>query len=221
MGAIPSRIVSRETPAPRRHLFDLGPPVVLAHPVYEAPPMVAPGALVRHRVLSADQPWRFDDRLPGRGRGAAKHYQTLSVEELLRFPLPLMERDSVLFLWRVSAMQQEALDVIRAWGFTLKSELVWCKTTRRGKRHMGMGRIVRGEHETCLIATRGRPVCLVKNMRSTFDAPVRRHSEKPAEFFAIVERLYRGPYVELFARRNRPGWTTLGNQVGLLDGVAA
>lgn len=182
------------------------------------PPRVATG---RYAVLCADPPWKFGDKLPGPGRGADKHYPTLPLQALLSFPVPQMEPDAVLFLWRVSAMQQEALDVVKAWGFTLKTEIVWCKTTRRGKRHMGMGRIVRGEHETCLIATRGKPKCMVKNMRSTFEAPVRRHSEKPAAFYAIVESLYRGPYVELFSRRNRPGWTAIGNQVGLLDAEAA
>jgi N6-adenosine-specific RNA methylase IME4 len=161
----------------------------------------------------ADPPWKFDDALPGAGRGAAKHYCCLSVEELCAFPLPPITDDCVLFLWRMAAMQQEALDVIAAWGFTLKTEIVWNKLTTHHKRWFGMGRIVRNAHEVCLVGTRGRPVRRSRSIRSTFDARVGRHSEKPAAFYELVEALYDGPYVELFARRRRPGWTSLGDQV--------
>jgi N6-adenosine-specific RNA methylase IME4 len=134
----------------------------------------------------------------------------MTVEEICKFPLPPMEPDAHLFLWRCASMQREALDVIDAWGFRLKSEIVWLKKTSSGKRWFGMGRTVRAEHETCLIATRGRPQVLSRSVRSVFEAPVGRHSAKPAEFFSIVEQLCSGPYVELFARQQRPGWTALG-----------
>jgi N6-adenosine-specific RNA methylase IME4 len=119
-------------------------------------------------------------------------------------------------------MQQEALDVASAWGFTVKTELIWLKKTVNGKRWFGMGRITRAEHETCLIATRGRPEMLNHSIRSTFvtdldvtglSAPIGRHSEKPEQFYSIVEQLRAGPYCELFARRQRPRWTCLGDQV--------
>jgi N6-adenosine-specific RNA methylase IME4 len=167
----------------------------------------------RFRVLLADPPWQFGDKLPGPGRGAEKHYRTLSVNELCAFPLPPLENDCTLFLWRVASMQQEALDVIKAWGFTVKAEIVWIKQTRHGKRHCGMGRTVRMEHEVCLIATRGRYVTLNKGIRSTFTAKVNEHSAKPGVFYNIVEALREGPYVELFARCRRAGWTSLGNEV--------
>ena len=81
-------------------------------------------------LIAADPPWPFKDRLPGPGRGAAKHYQCLTVSEIMRFPLPKIADDSLLFLWRVASMQQEALDVARFWGFTVKSEITWVKTPR-------------------------------------------------------------------------------------------
>jgi N6-adenosine-specific RNA methylase IME4 len=161
----------------------------------------------------ADPPWRFRDPLPGRGRGAAKHYRCLSVSELCAYPLPPLAADCFLFLWRVASMQSEALAVMSAWGFTLKTELVWLKQTRFGKRWFGMGRTVRAEHEICLIGTRGRPVVLSRSIRSTFGAKAVRHSEKPEAFYDIVESLCQGPFVELFARRRRAGWTSLGDQV--------
>lgn len=166
------------------------------------------------RVLVADCPWRFDDKLPGPGRGAEKHYATLSVAELCAFLLPPLEPDCHLFFWRVAAMQREALEVIDAWGFTVKTEIVWLKRTSGGKRHFGMGRTLRAEHETCLVATRGRPAVKRRDIRSTFEAIAERvHSRKPEAFFELIESLCDGPYVELFARRRRPGWTCLGNEL--------
>ncbi len=166
-------------------------------------------------VLCADPPWRFKDTLPGPKRGAAKHYPTMSIGELMLFPLPPLAKDCTLYLWRCASMQRESLDLIDAWGFQLKSEIVWRKQTSKGNRWFGMGRRVRNEHEVALIATRGRPVVRDRSVRSTFEArvPQNRHSAKPEEFYDLVERLNAGPYVELFARRVRPGWTCCGNEV--------
>jgi N6-adenosine-specific RNA methylase IME4 len=167
----------------------------------------------RYRVLVVDCPWQPDDQLADSIRGAATQYETLNVEQLKRFPLPPMYEDSTLFFWRLASMQREALDVIDYWDYDVKSELVWKKLTKTGKRHFGMGRQVRMEHEVCLIATSGRPETLDKSIRSVFEARVGRHSEKPEEFYRLVERLKEGPYCELFARRLRDGWTCLGNEV--------
>lgn len=187
-----------------------------------------PGTPTRFSCVVADPAWQFGDKLPGSGRGAAKHYDVMSVEDICRLALPPIADDAHLFLWRVSSMQQEALDVVRAWGFQVKSELVWLKRTKTGKRHFGMGRHVRLEHEVCLICTRGRGAGIMnRSQRSTFvselyldddgggsfEAAVGRHSEKPPEFFEIVESLVPGPRLELFAREQRLGWTALGNEV--------
>jgi N6-adenosine-specific RNA methylase IME4 len=169
----------------------------------------------RASVLVADPAWQFGDRLPGLARGADKHYATMSIEDICALELPPLADDCVLFLWRVASMQDEALRVIRAWGFNgPKSELIWLKRTVKGNRWFGMGRYVRAEHETCLIATRGRPTRKAANVRSTFEAINWGHSEKPDEFYNIVEALYDGPYTELFARNpvRRPHWTYLGDE---------
>lgn len=173
------------------------------------------------RVLLADCPWRFSDNLPGDGRGAAKNYRTLSVEQLMRFPLPAFEQDAILFLWRVAAMPQEALDVARCWGFKVKSEIIWAKLTKTGKPWIGMGHYVRNSHETCLVATRGKFKVADRSVRDRFEAKVPVddkgeyiHSAKPLEFYEIVEKLSgRGPYVELFSRGFRPGWISFGDQL--------
>lgn len=166
------------------------------------------------RVLVSDPPWQFDDVLPGPGRGAEKHYEVMTLDEIKAFPLPRMQRDSLLFLWRVSSQVEEAYQVVRAWGFVPKSEIVWLKQTdpvnARSRRHMGMGHSVRHEHESCIIATRGSPVIQDHSIRSTFEAPIGIHSAKPDLFYQIVQQLSFGPHVELFARKVRPGWRQFG-----------
>jgi N6-adenosine-specific RNA methylase IME4 len=166
------------------------------------------------RVLLADPDWQFSDKLPGPGRGASKHYECSPVAEICAMPLPELDADCLLLLWRVAAMQQEALDVAKAWGFTVKSEIVWEKLTKHGKPHFGMGRYVRASHEVCLVATRGRVRVADRSIRSRFSAPVRRHSEKPDRIYEIAEALVPGgPYVELFARRRRDGWVQYGDEL--------
>lgn len=178
------------------------------------------------RVVVADPPWQFDDKLPGRGRGAAKHYSVSHHSTIGSLVLPPIAKDAVLFLWRVAAMQQEALDVAKAWGFTVKGEMVWIKTTSKTdwlgspRLAFGMGRQVRYCHETCLIATRGKAPPRVRSIRSVFFAPIGKHSAKPDTFYSIIEAMHDGPYLELFARRHRIGWTCVGNELGTTLEVA-
>lgn len=169
-----------------------------------------------HRVVVADPPWRFDDALPGRGRGASKHYATLPARDIEALHVPNVATDALLFLWRVAAMQEEALRVCRAWGFRPVSEIVWVKTLDDGRVRMGMGHYVRQSHESAIIGVRGDGLRHVqsKSIPSVFMAPRTRHSAKPAAFFEIVERLAEGPYLEVFGREPRQGWTVIGDEVG-------
>lgn len=170
-------------------------------------------------TLVADPPWLFSDDLPGDGRGAAKHYPCMSLGDLYAFRTTFdfeLAADAFLLLWRVAAMQREALDLAAAWGFEVKAELVWLKRYPSGERFMGMGHYSRGEHETCLIATRGAPKMLRRDLRSTFEGPVRRHSQKPEEFYQIIDTAFPAPRAELFARRRRDGWFQFGNELPAL-----
>lgn len=174
-------------------------------------------------TLVADPPWLFNDNLPGRKRGAGCHYRCMSLEEICAFAMPPLADDAFLVLWRVASMQREALDVAGAWGFEEPNcEIVWVKTkalTRPptepiAKRlRMGMGRVTRNVHEVALVCRRGKPKRLRADVPSVFFAPRGRHSEKPDEFYTLIEKLFPGPYVELFARRHRPGWTCMGDEV--------
>jgi len=172
------------------------------------------------RVLLVDCPWQFRDSLPGKSRGAAKNYACMSERELCFFKLPPLADDCLLLFWRVASMQREAFTVITAWGFTVKSEIVWRKLTATGKLHFGLGRYTRASHEVCLLATRGRVKVADRAVRSVFDAPVptengkKVHSRKPDAIYEIAERLVPGgPFVEMFARRRRAGWQCYGNEL--------
>jgi len=166
------------------------------------------------RALVADPPWWFKDRLPGAGRGAAKHYPCMKTERIAAFKLPPLADDCWLFLWRPATHQRDALIVAEAWGFhSAPAEIIWRKTTKAGNVAMGMGRSVRNAHETCLVFRRGRPRRLSASVLSTFDAPRAAHSAKPDAFYRLIDELVPGPTVELFARRQWPGWTCLGNEM--------
>jgi N6-adenosine-specific RNA methylase IME4 len=165
------------------------------------------------RVLCADPPWSFRDKLPGASRGAEKNYRVLSQADIEAFPLPPLADNCWLFMWRVSSQVEEAYRVVRAWGFVPKSEMVWQKMTVNDIPHFGMGHYVRAAHEICIVATRGKVKPASRSVRSLFRAAVGKHSQKPEAFYDRVEELTgEGPYVELFARRQRPGWTCLGDE---------
>lgn len=171
-----------------------------------------------YRVLVADPPWRFRDSLPGGGRGASKHYPCMTTEEVCRFQIPRMADDSLLFLWRVAAMPWDALRVAKAWGFEPKSEIVWVKGSVLGDELcsvIGMGRYVRNSHETAIVCSRGKghTVIAYHGIPSVFVAPRTKHSAKPDEFRALVDRLCVGPVAELFARTTWGDWDCFGNNV--------
>lgn len=166
------------------------------------------------RTICADPAWQFGDKLPGPSRGAEKNYRVMTTDDICHLQLPPFAPDCRLFLWRVASQVEEAYRVVRAWGFVPKAEIVWQKLTTNGLPWFGMGRQVRMSHEVCIVAIKGKPERLSASVRSTFSAPAGLHSEKPECFYRdIVEKLSPGPYVELFARRSREGWTCIGDEM--------
>jgi N6-adenosine-specific RNA methylase IME4 len=135
-------------------------------------------------------------------------------------------------MWVVDPMIPEALEVGRAWGFKYKSVgFYWVKERRvtytRGSEFldeneqrfpMGTGYWTRANPEQCLLFTKGNPKRLSTSVRKLIVAPRREHSRKPDEQYERTEKLVSGPYLEMFGRKITPGWTTWGNQVGVLDG---
>lgn len=162
-------------------------------------------------TLVADPPWKYGDALPGNGRGASKHYRTLEVWEIQRIDLPPLAKDCRLFLWTTGNFLRPAFSVMEAWGFRDSgAQMIWHKLGR-----LGMGRTVRVQHEYVLIGVRGRPPVLNHSTRSVFEARPGIHSAKPDEFYDLAESLSPGPYADLFARRERPGWYCWGDELSM------
>lgn len=165
------------------------------------------------RVVVADPPWRYQHGLWQRkGSRADANYETLTLEAICAVPVGRMAAaDAYLFLWITNQhlLTGWAPVVMRAWGFRPITVIAW------DKQQMGIGYYVRNCHENVAFGVRGRPgQFLRKDFRSVFTARAGRHSEKPEEFYDAIETLSDGPYLELFARRDRVGWTCLGNELG-------
>jgi N6-adenosine-specific RNA methylase IME4 len=166
-----------------------------------------------YRVVYADPPWQYsnsgvigDDNY---GR-AERHYPTMSIDELCAMPIvDAVAQDAVLFMWVTSPLLAECWPVISAWGFKYKSSFVWDKV----RHNFGHYNSVR--HELLLICTRGSCTPDASEKINSVQRIERstRHSEKPEEFYDIIEKLYvSGLRLELFARQPRVGWDSWGNE---------
>ncbi|HEV8030058.1 MAG TPA: MT-A70 family methyltransferase, partial [Stellaceae bacterium] len=179
--------------------------------------------LKRHHfgAILADPPWHFRTySAKGTGRGAVSHYDTMTLDDIQALPVADMAADDcALFLWATDPMLPQALDLMASWGFQYKTvAFTWAKTTKGGDGWaLGCGYWTRANPETCLFGTRGRPQRLSRSVRQLIVTPRREHSRKPDEAQAGIEELVPGPYLELFARESRPGWTTWGNEAGIFD----
>jgi N6-adenosine-specific RNA methylase IME4 len=174
---------------------------------------------MRFPVILADPPWPFQTYSEkGKGRSPEKHYDCMPFAHIKATPVELLAADdAALFLWATFPHLAHALEVIEAWGFTYKTCAVWAKPTRDGKSWaMGCGYWWRGNPDLLLLATRGQPKQRdrERNLLGLILAPRREHSRKPDEAYRHIEEMLAGPYLELFARTERTGWTSWGNEVG-------
>lgn len=162
--------------------------------------------------ILADPPWAFrtrDGKDTTPSRTEQDPYPVMRLPDIKSLPVgDLAASDCMLMMWTVSYLQDEATEVAQAWGFQPKSlGLVW------DKGRIGMGYWFRQEVEVMKIYTRGRPKRLDAGVPQVIRAPRREHSRKPDEQYGMIERLVAGPYLELFARHERPGWRSWGNEV--------
>jgi len=166
-------------------------------------------------VILADPPWSFSEGGHAQGvypnRYARNHYPPMGLEEIkgLGEKLPVAE-DAVLFLWVPATLLKHGLEVVEAWGFTYKSNLVTVKDK------LGMGNYFRIRHEFLLLGVKGRIGVPLPGSRQDSVLEVRRgkHSEKPEEVYEMIERMYPGKtYLELFARKKRENWQAWGNEI--------
>jgi len=184
-------------------------------------PAASPLDEIRHSfgTILADPPWQFTNRT---GKMAPEHrrlmrYPTMSLDAIKALPVDgLAAERSHLYLWVPNALLREGLEVMAAWGFTYKSNLVWYKIRKDGGPDgRGVGFYFRNVTELVLFGTRGqirtddpgrRQVNLIASQK-------REHSRKPDELYEVIEQCSYGPYLELFARTPRTGWVQWGNEI--------
>jgi N6-adenosine-specific RNA methylase IME4 len=163
----------------------------------------------KYPIILADPAWRYEHNPYGtHSRQIEEHYPTMALEDICALPVSqLATRDAMLFLWSPTPILEQALSVIRAWGFEYRTALVWIKQPT------GTGIYLRQRHEHLLVGRRGEfPTPDPANRPdSVIEAPRRGHSRKPDEAYEFIERMYPGlARIELFARQARPGWDRWG-----------
>jgi N6-adenosine-specific RNA methylase IME4 len=175
--------------------------------------------LAAYGAILADPPWRFTNRT---GKVAPEHkrlrrYRTMTTDEISALPVaPHAARQCHLYLWCPNALLEEGLAVMRAWGFTYKTNLVWYKIRKDGGPDgRGVGFYFRNVTELLLFGTRGR-LRTFKPGRTQVNLLASRkqeHSRKPLWAYEIIEACSPAPYLELFARQCRDGWTQWGDEL--------
>jgi N6-adenosine-specific RNA methylase IME4 len=169
----------------------------------------------KYKAIYADPPWKFKTySQKGKGRSPEQHYPCMSLKEICDLPVAdLAADDCVLLMWTTAPFLQKSFKVVEAWGFTYKTMgFVWAKTNRKSEGYFtGLGYWTRSNAEFCLLCTKGKPKRVSKAVNQLVVAPRREHSRKP-DLHEDIAKLLDGPYLELFARTESPGWDTWGNE---------
>jgi N6-adenosine-specific RNA methylase IME4 len=177
----------------------------------------------KYGTILVDPPWRFTNRT---GKMAPEHkrlmrYETMKTSDIAALPVESFAApQSHLYLWTPNALIKEAMEIMEAWGFTYKTNIIWMKVRKDGAPDgRGVGFYFRNVTEIILFGIKGR-LRTAQPGRSQVNAIVTRkqeHSRKPDEQYKIIEACSPGPYLELFARGKRKGWTSWGNQAETYD----
>jgi N6-adenosine-specific RNA methylase IME4 len=172
----------------------------------EPPPLPSKGP---YRVIVADPPWPYEVRKEDPSHRAAHPYPQMSIAEICAFGAAnIAHEDCVLWLWTTNSHMHESYAVLDAWGFQWKTILTWAKD------RMGTGDWLRGQTEHCHMAVRGKPTVQLTNQTTLLRAPMRANSQKPDEFYELVEALCPAPrYTYLFSRNSRDRWDCHGDEV--------
>lgn len=178
-----------------------------------------PGVRGRYSTILADPPWRFANRT---GKVAPEHqrlrrYSTMSLQEICDLPVAAHAAEKThLYLWVPNALLREGVIVMDEWGFEYKSNLVWHKVRKDGGSDgRGVGFYFRNCTELVLFGVRGsmRTLAPGRSQTNLLATQKRDHSRKPDELYSIIEACSPGPYLELFARNPRTGWTQHGDEL--------
>ena len=183
----------------------------------------------KYGAILADPPWRFETwgTQENAARSIGRHYSTMAMDEIEALPVSDCAADAcVLFIWVTWPTLESAFKVIHAWGFTYKTlGFCWVKGDALpmfpddARDQIGTGYWTRSNTEVCLFASKGHPKRVNADVRQVILEKRREHSRKPDCVHDRIERLVAGPYLELFARAERPGWTAWGNEVGKFNAV--
>lgn len=173
----------------------------------------------KFRTVLADPPWQFQNRT---GKMAPEHkrlnrYPTMDLDAIKNLPVQeVLEETAHLYLWVPNALLADGLEVMKAWGFTYKTNLIWYKVRKDGgPDRRGVGFYFRNVTEMVLFGVRGKNARTLPPARSQENIIVsrkREHSRKPDEQYALIESCSPGPFLEMFARGSRDRWTVWGNQ---------
>lgn len=186
--------------------------------------------LTRYPVVHLDPPWNWMARSP-KGLGRSPKYPKLDVDEMKKLPIrELACKESVLLMWATMPFLGQAIDLGQSWGFIYKTNaFTWIKSTKQAAKLSlpvednrnwanGTGYWTMANAELCLLfTTKYFPQRKCRDVRQLIVAPRERHSKKPEAVYARIERLLSGPYLDIFAREVRPGWTSMGNEISGLD----
>jgi len=157
-------------------------------------------------TIYADPPWKYSNQAT---RSATNnHYDTMTIEDISNLPIPeLTTKNAHLHLWTTNAFLFESIKIIEAWGFEYKSIFVWVKP------QMGIGNYWRVSHELMLFGLKGKQPFLNRSQKSWKEIDRTKHSRKPYEISDTIELVSPGPYLELFGRQTKKGWTVWGNEI--------
>ncbi len=171
------------------------------------------------KTILADPPWQFQNKT---GKVAPEHrrlnrYGTMDLAAIKKLPVSdVAAPTSHLYLWVPNALLPEGLEVMKAWGFSYKSNIIWHKVRKDGGSDgRGVGFYFRNVTEVVLFGVRGknaRTLAPGRRQVNLLATRKREHSRKPDEQYDIIESCSPGPYLEMFARGTRPKWTVWGNQ---------
>lgn len=180
---------------------------------------------MRYGALYVDPPWGFKNfSAKGEKKNPNQHYPCMTVDEIAALPVgELAAKDCALFMWTTGPFLEHSFKVAGAWGFTYSTTgFTWAKQNPSGDGWaFGTGYWTRANPEYCLLFKKGSPARLATDVPELVVAPRTKHSEKPAEVRARIQRLVAGPYCEVFARQQHPGWTCLGNEIDGMDLASA
>lgn len=170
-------------------------------------------------TILADPPWEFKNKTGkiSPENKKLKRYSTMSLNEIKSLPVDrISSKRSHLYLWVPNALINEGLEVMRFWGFTYKTNIIWHKIRKDGGSDGGgVGFYFRNTTELILFGVKGSNTRTRKAGRSQVNiihSRKREHSRKPDELYKIIEKCSWGPFIELFARGKRKGWTNWGDQ---------